>query len=346
MKAKTILLSFLVLSIIFLGLSVFATAQSSGGGGGGSGAKIFYIDDTFEITYTDGVDTYQAGYKVWKIEEKDGKNVTTLLLNPGGGISISNAYEGKEISLSNIGNIIFSKVYISGNEKYIAISLENAGFKNSSDAPPSSGSGSNGGGNGTTTTTCTDSDGGKEYYEYGEIIVGTSTSTGGGASMSADSCRNIYILREKFCDGNSGSYVEYECPGGCEDGVCLGSEGSGDGGPGNGYPTNYTNSSVGGSGSGPGEGQPSNSSSSGGSGGGGSLSQCSTGCNLNGSCVAFGYRINNTYCDLNKNFIQQKEASQVCENDFECSSNLCIDGSCIDSGLWKKILSWFKNLFG
>ena len=518
MKAKTILLSFLFLSVMFLGLSVFATAQSSGGGGGGSGAKIFYIDDTFKITYTDGTDTYEAEYKVWKIEENDGKNVTTLTGLPWGGIAVSNDYEGKEISLSNIGKMIFSKVYISGDEKYIAITLENAQFKedDSSSTPPSSGSG----GGGTTTNNtggggqgggCYDTDGGKDFYEKG-IAAGI-----------YDSCISKYKLSERYCTANNegADYIK-QCPIGylCDDGACaqsdeddrenqtttpttayfkfcsyiwdssnyvgqnikisanikdstgnsksdsvevevvdgnIGSGGSGrpmDGktldiqineptgtqvragaveikisskGPnelgemslgfsgdnwGAGFPISNRNCVSGGSsggrgsggsnstcekyytcedgtevqyceivkqydengnvvgagcgcksnpeklctssssGGGGGSGEPIEIPSSGSSGGGGGSSGNNAtpiicnGCILGDKCVPVGYRTNDKYCNIESELVNQLEADNSCNNNFECSTNLCIDNQCVSSGVWQKFIRWLSRIFG
>lgn len=327
---------FLAISFLMLiSLSVFVyadTAPSGGGGGGGTGAKIFHIDDTFEITYTDGVDTYEAGYKVWKIEEQDGKNVTTLTGLSWGGIAVSNAYEGKEISLSNIGKMIFTRVYISGNEKWIAITLENAQFKEESTAPSSPSSGGGGGSvtinsTSTNTTSSSGSGGGGSCTKYYNCEDGTQVKY---CSMTKEEtpiiCVNSTSGQGPTCTAGS---TKYFCK--CEENpesLCP--------------LTLPTNSSSGGGSSGDSSNNTSFSNSSGGS----SSSQCSTGCNLNGSCVAFGYRINNTYCDLNKNFTQQKQASQVCENDFECSTNLCIDNNCVSSNLWQKFIRWISRLFG
>ena len=71
------------------------------------------------------------------------------------------------------------------------------------------------------------------------------------------------------------------------------------------------------------------------------------GCELKDKCYTFGYRKDNKFCsDLDNQFIEQKKADASCENNFECSSNLCIDNQCISSGLWQKIIGWFKKLFG
>jgi hypothetical protein len=330
---KRILMPIFLMILVCGIVLVSAEAPSSGGGGGGAGARIFYINDTFEITYTDGVDTYEAGYKIWKIEEQDGKNVTTLTGLSWGGIAVSNAYEGKEIFLSNIGKMIFTKVYISGDEKWIAITLENAEFKNDSNMPSSPGSGSGGG---STNN------------------ISNSTTAPGGSGGGGGSCSKYYtcedgtqinycsMVREEIpitCINSTTPGAGPRCTGGSVSIECVCEENPESLCP----PTSPSNSSSGGGSSG---GNISNNTAPSGSGSGGGLSSCSTGCNLNGSCVAFGYRVNNTYCDLNKNFTQQKQASEVCENDFECSTNLCIDGKCVSGNVWQKFLKWINRLFG
>jgi len=69
------------------------------------------------------------------------------------------------------------------------------------------------------------------------------------------------------------------------------------------------------------------------------------GCVLKDNCYPIGYRMKNVYCG-NQEFSNQKEAGASCNNNFECSSNLCINDSCIKGSLWQKIINWFKNLFG
>lgn len=70
------------------------------------------------------------------------------------------------------------------------------------------------------------------------------------------------------------------------------------------------------------------------------------GCILGDKCVPFGYRQEGKYCTINSEFISQLSADASCENSFECSSNLCIDNQCVSSGLWQKIIRWFKGIFG
>ncbi len=35
----------------------------------------------------------------------------------------------------------------------------------------------------------------------------------------------------------------------------------------------------------------------------------------------------------------------VCDNNFECKSNVCISDECVEEDLLRKILNWFKKLF-
>ena len=47
-----------------------------------------------------------------------------------------------------------------------------------------------------------------------------------------------------------------------------------------------------------------------------------------------------------REIIEQSKADLSCDNNFECSSNLCIDGECLSSSLWQKFISWLKKIFG
>ncbi|MFH1710891.1 MAG: hypothetical protein ABH840_01105, partial [Nanoarchaeota archaeon] len=53
------------------------------------------------------------------------------------------------------------------------------------------------------------------------------------------------------------------------------------------------------------------------------------------------------YCsDENDLFVVQLGDDGACENNFECKTNLCINGNCVSDKLWNKFLAWFKKLFG
>ncbi len=68
------------------------------------------------------------------------------------------------------------------------------------------------------------------------------------------------------------------------------------------------------------------------------------GCELGDKCYPMGYRKQGEYCSENYEFISQ--IGGKCENSFESKSNLCISGECVEEGLMRKIIKWFKRLFG
>jgi hypothetical protein len=72
-----------------------------------------------------------------------------------------------------------------------------------------------------------------------------------------------------------------------------------------------------------------------------------SGCEFDTKCYPYGYRKEGKFCsDSNNLFIEQKKADATCENNFECKTNICIDGQCISKGIWQKFLDWFRRLFG
>ena len=72
---------------------------------------------------------------------------------------------------------------------------------------------------------------------------------------------------------------------------------------------------------------------------------CKDSCPLDGKCYPFGYRKTGKYCSDEGAFKEQLEADAVCDNNFECSTNVCVDGKCVSSGLINKVMNWFKKLF-
>jgi hypothetical protein len=70
------------------------------------------------------------------------------------------------------------------------------------------------------------------------------------------------------------------------------------------------------------------------------------GCSLDNKCYPYGYRKDNNFCKDNRTFIAQLNSNEKCDNNFECSSNVCVSGKCVDQGLLQKIMNWFKKLFG
>ena len=85
---------------------------------------------------------------------------------------------------------------------------------------------------------------------------------------------------------------------------------------------------------------------------------CESGCMLEEQCVPIGFRaqINDTtmYCSVTNEFVAQAERGLACQNDFECTTNQCLDGVCKSiseeleetRGLLTRIVSWFSNIFG
>ncbi len=73
---------------------------------------------------------------------------------------------------------------------------------------------------------------------------------------------------------------------------------------------------------------------------------CNFGCKIENSCVNVGYRTSDKYCALGNEFLLQVGDGEQCNNSFECGSNVCVSGQCIEAGLIQKILNWFRNLFG
>ena len=72
---------------------------------------------------------------------------------------------------------------------------------------------------------------------------------------------------------------------------------------------------------------------------------CENSCPLDSKCYPFGYRKDSQYCTDNGTFEKQTESGAKCENNFECSSNVCISNQCVSQGLLEKIINWFKRLF-
>ena len=64
------------------------------------------------------------------------------------------------------------------------------------------------------------------------------------------------------------------------------------------------------------------------------------------ACETVGLRDAGKYCASDKFLVEQKETGSLCQNNFECGSNVCVSDECISEGLLRKIINWFKGLFG
>ncbi|MBI2652741.1 hypothetical protein HYX00_04720 [Candidatus Woesearchaeota archaeon] len=64
------------------------------------------------------------------------------------------------------------------------------------------------------------------------------------------------------------------------------------------------------------------------------------------ACVPVGTRTSTQYCNSDYSFKNQNSEENSCNNNYECSSNLCVNNKCISPSLMQKIIDWFKKLFG
>ncbi len=78
----------------------------------------------------------------------------------------------------------------------------------------------------------------------------------------------------------------------------------------------------------------------------GEIFQCENGCRLDNDCYPYNNRKNGNYCAVGGVWITQVQDDGTCENHFECSSNVCVSGQCVEGDLIQKILAWFRKLFG
>ncbi len=69
------------------------------------------------------------------------------------------------------------------------------------------------------------------------------------------------------------------------------------------------------------------------------------GCLIDAGCVPVGNRLNNEYCDISNEFVQQKFDKAACNNNFECETNLCTKNKCSSPNLIQKVVKWLKSIF-
>lgn len=89
------------------------------------------------------------------------------------------------------------------------------------------------------------------------------------------------------------------------------------------------------------------------------------GCVADHSCLSFGIRLVSnekpSYCDISGRILSQKNDGSSCQNNYECLSNACSSGRCIDfaerlgsleqevqetKGILTRLMSWLKGIFG
>ncbi|MBM3234213.1 hypothetical protein FJZ19_03895 [Candidatus Pacearchaeota archaeon] len=74
--------------------------------------------------------------------------------------------------------------------------------------------------------------------------------------------------------------------------------------------------------------------------------ECKYGCLYEGKCFPMGVRSKGLYCNTDLIMDSQLNADEACDNNFECSSNVCVSGKCVSEGLIQKVLNWFRRMFG
>ncbi|MFH1248660.1 MAG: hypothetical protein V1660_00725 [archaeon] len=74
--------------------------------------------------------------------------------------------------------------------------------------------------------------------------------------------------------------------------------------------------------------------------------ECNSGCIYKEKCIPFGMRAEGKYCSILGVLEKQKQKEEICENNYECKSNVCLNGKCLSQGFVQKILEWLKQLFG
>jgi len=216
------------------------------------------------------------------------------------------------------------------------------------------------------TDKCTDSDGGIDYYEKGihnneyfqEETCGSRDDDGEliiKSSCLGEGCI-LFEVVELECDGNPGYYSseDYSCPNGCSDGACIGDDEDGEkvkichippGNEDNKKTLEIAEDAVEshlvhGDYLGECEGDEDEVKDI------DDIEDCDNGCVLGDKCYPIGYRKDSKFCSDEDEFVEYTEQTESCENNFECKSNVCVSGECVSEGMIKKILNWFRRVFG
>lgn len=85
---------------------------------------------------------------------------------------------------------------------------------------------------------------------------------------------------------------------------------------------------------------------------------CNDGCTFDGKCMGASSRFiaggKPAYCGLELEIKAQEPVGYFCQNNFECLSNACSNGTCVDlqkeiqetKGILQQVLGWLSGLFG
>ncbi len=75
------------------------------------------------------------------------------------------------------------------------------------------------------------------------------------------------------------------------------------------------------------------------------IATCASGCLLDETCLSYGMRKKGQFCDTDKVLKQQMGEGEVCDNSYECKSNVCVAGECLSASFIQKIINWLKEFF-
>jgi hypothetical protein len=166
---------------------------------------------------------------------------------------------------------------------------------------------------------CYDSENGKSFFKKGI------TYDHGELYPSEDSCDGN-ILIEYYCGFDKTRKIFYrkeklhECKWGCEDGACLGT--------GKKVEVKKKKKDM------PKDDEIKK------------IVYICSGCLWKDKCYPIGFREEGKYCSSNEEFNDYLPAGAACDNSFECKSNVCVSGECISGSFLRKIMNWFKRIFG
>jgi hypothetical protein len=66
--------------------------------------------------------------------------------------------------------------------------------------------------------------------------------------------------------------------------------------------------------------------------------------NENNVCLPISTRTETQYCDSDYSLKNQKSEEMSCNNNYECSTNICVNNKCISPSFIQKIIDWFSKL--
>lgn len=74
------------------------------------------------------------------------------------------------------------------------------------------------------------------------------------------------------------------------------------------------------------------------------LVECS-GCQVDDVCLPISIRKDGQYCSIDKEMKDQQIENTACENNFECTTNVCVNDSCVSGTFIQRFIAWLSALF-